>query len=114
MAIAYSKDLRQRALNLISSGMTITVVSRLLTISRPTLYKWKKQLETTGSMMPKKSVPPPQPSKIKDWQKFQTFIDNNGDKSQKELAELWGGVSHDTISRGLKKLGYTRKKNLRL
>ena len=34
----------------------------------------------------------------------------NGDKTQKELAQLWGNVSHHTISRALKKLGITRKK----
>jgi arginine repressor len=39
-------------------------------------------------------------------------VDNNGDKTQKELAQLWGNISQQTISRGLKKLGYTRKKNL--
>jgi arginine repressor len=39
-------------------------------------------------------------------------VDNNGDKTQKELAQLWGNISQQTISRGLKKLGYTRKKKL--
>jgi hypothetical protein len=58
-------------------------------------------------------VPPPQPAKIKDWQKFKEFVDCHGDKTQKELAQLWGeNVSHHTISRGFKKLGYTRKKKL--
>lgn len=85
-------------------------VSRLLNISRPTLYRWIHQLETTGSTAPKKSVPPPQPSKIKDWKKFQKFIELHGDKTQKELAKIWGDVSPHTISRGLKKLGYSRKK----
>ncbi|MFB2983904.1 hypothetical protein [Microseira sp. BLCC-F43] len=40
------------------------------------------------------------------------MVDNNGDKTQKELAQLWGNISQQTISRGLKKLGYTRKKKL--
>ena len=114
MAIAYSEDLRIRALDLIASGMSISKVSRLLNISRPTLYRWKQQRETTGSTTPKKSVPPPQTSKIKDFKKFKEFIDIHSDKTQKELAELWGDVSHHTISRGFKKLGYTRKKKLTL
>jgi hypothetical protein len=71
-------------------------------------------VEKTGSTAPMKSVPPPQPSKIKDWNRFTEFVDINADKTQKELAKLWGGVSHHTISRALKKLGYTRKKNGRL
>ena len=110
MAIAYSEDLRVRALNLLRRGISITQVSRGLQISRPTLYRWKDQVEKTGSTAPKKSVPPPHPSKIKDWQRFEEFVERNGDKTQKELALLWGGVSHHTISRALKKLGYTRKK----
>ena len=55
-------------------------------------------MEKTGSTAPVKSVPPPQPSKIKDWQRFEKFIDRNGDKTQKELAQLWGGVSDHTIA----------------
>ena len=110
MASAYSKDLRVRTLDLIRRGVSITQVSRELKISRPTLYRWKEQLEKTGSTSPNKSVPPPQPSKIRDWKRFQEFVELNGDKTQKELAQLWGDVSHHTISRALKKLGYTRKK----
>lgn len=110
MALAYSQDLRIRALDLIGKGVSISQVSRLLKISRPTLYRWKQQLEEIGSTAPKKSVPPPHPSKIKDWDKFQEFVALNGDKTQKELAQLWGNVSHHTISRALKKLRITRKK----
>ena len=87
-------------------------VSRALKISRPTLYRWKKQLERTGSTVALKGCPPAQPSGIKDWDKFKEFVDANSDKTQKELAQLWGNISHHTISRGFKKIGYTRKKKL--
>jgi transposase len=110
MASAYSEDLRVRALDLLESGWQITKVSQVLNISRPTLYRWKQQVELTGSTAPKKSLPPPRPSKIRDRDKFQEFVDINGDKTQEELAQLWGNVSRHTISRALKKLGYTRKK----
>ena len=110
MALAYSEDLRVRALDLIGSGVSISKVSRILKISRPTLYRWIHQLEEIGSTAPLKSVPPPQPSKIRDWDKFKEFVDTHTDKTQKELAQLWGNVSHHTIGRGFKKLGYTRKK----
>jgi transposase len=90
--------------------MSISKVSRLLDISRPTLYKWQHQLEDTGSTVPKTTVPPPEPSKITDWLSFQEFVERHGDKTQQEMAQLWGNVSRHTISRGLKKLGYTRKK----
>lgn len=112
MANAYSEYLRVRALDLIGRGVSISRVSLILKISRPTLYRWKQQLEKIGSTTPKKSLPPPQPSKIRDWDKFKEFVDSHVDKTQKELAQLWGNVSHHTISRGFKKIGYTRKKNL--
>lgn len=48
MAIAYSQDLRERALSLLEKDLSITQVSRLLEISRPTLYKWLNQFQTTG------------------------------------------------------------------
>ena len=110
MAHAYSEDLPVRALDLIGSYVSISKVSRILKISRPTLYRWKKQLEEIGLTAPLKSVPPPQPSKIRDWDKFKEFVDTHTDKTQKELAQLWGNVSHNTIGRGFKKLDYTRKK----
>ncbi|PSP14393.1 MAG: hypothetical protein BRC50_03605 [Cyanobacteria bacterium SW_11_48_12] len=43
MAVAYSKDLGERALRLMASGRSISRVSRLLDVSRPTLYKWRSQ-----------------------------------------------------------------------
>ena len=112
MAKAYSEDLRIRAIDLIKKGYSISGVSRLLKISRPTLYKWIDRWQKTGSISPKKSIPPPNKSKIKDWKKFQEFVEENSDLTQKEMAVLWGGVSNHTISRALKKLGYSRKKNL--
>ena len=111
-AIAYSEDLRRRAIDLIENGYSMSKVSRLLNISRPTLYRWRNKFEQTGSITPEPNIPPPEPSKIKDWEKFQEFVDKNGDKTQIEMAKLWGGVSNHTISRGLKKLGYSRKKKL--
>ena len=112
MAIPYSEDLRVRAIDLIKRGNSLSQVSRLLKISRPTLDRWLNQFETTGSTAPGLAIPKPQPAKIRDWSKFKELVDSHGDLTQKELASLWGDVSHDPISRGLKKLGYTRKKKL--
>lgn len=112
MASAYSQNIRIRALELIGNGVSVSQVSRAFKISRPTLYRWKEQLDKTGSTVPQKGKPPAQNCVIKDWDEFKEFVDTNPDKTQKELAKLWGNVSHHTISRGFKKIGYTRKKNL--
>ena len=49
--------------------------------------------------------------KITDWEKFREFAKTNGDKTQVEMASFWDGeISSRTISRALKKIGFTRKK----
>ena len=49
--------------------------------------------------------------KITDWEKFQKFVEVNGDKTQAQMAKLWPEeISERTISRALKKIGFTRKK----
>jgi arginine repressor len=49
--------------------------------------------------------------KITDWEKFRAFVETHGDKTQVEMAQLWeGDISDRTISRALKKIGFTRKK----
>lgn len=70
MAIAYSQNIRIRALDLIGNGVSVSQVSRALKISRPTLYRWKDRREKTGSTVPLKGKPPAQPCVIKDWNKF--------------------------------------------
>lgn len=80
MAIAYSQDLRVRAIKLIKKGVSITQVSRLLMISRPTLYRWLQQFDITGSTAPKPRVPPSQLAKIQ-WKKFEEFVEHHGDKT---------------------------------
>ncbi|NEN90999.1 MAG: helix-turn-helix domain-containing protein [Okeania sp. SIO3H1] len=58
MVSPYSQDIRERALSLITNGMSINHVSRLLNISRPTLHKWRDRYLLTGSTVPLASVPP--------------------------------------------------------
>ncbi|NES78762.1 MULTISPECIES: helix-turn-helix domain-containing protein [Okeania] len=100
MVHPYSQDLRQRALNLMINGMSISHVSRLLNISRPTLHQWRDRYLSTGSTAAKVSVPPPQISKIKDWEEFEKFVQAFHEQTQKQMAATWGNCSRFTISRG--------------
>jgi len=109
-ANAYSQDLRQRGLDLIVKGVSISNVSQLLGVSRTTLYKWLQHLEKTGSNQPKNRKINRHQAKIIDWDKFKKFVELHGEKTQEEMAVLWGNCTRHTISRGLKKIGYTRKK----
>lgn len=54
-------------------------------------------------------------AKITDWQVFQEFAQKHGDKTQAQMAQLWGEpISPRTISRGLKKSVSREKKRLRI
>jgi hypothetical protein len=51
--------------------------------------------------------------KLPQGAKFREFAQTHGDKTQVEMAKLWGGeISDRTISRGLKKIGLCSKKRL--
>lgn len=74
---------------------------------------WLKRKETTGDFCPKKYTPPGHSHKITDWEKFRAFVAENADLTQAQMAELWDAdISARTISRALKKIGFTRKKKL--
>ncbi|WP_159783119.1 helix-turn-helix domain-containing protein [Sodalinema gerasimenkoae] len=113
MSNNYSYDLRQKVIKAIEiDGMKKSEVSQIFGISRNTIYLWLKQKEETGDFQPREYRPPGHGHKIKDVSKFQAFVEEHADKTQAEMAKLWDDeISQKTISRWLKKLGFTRKKN---
>ena len=59
----------------------------------------------------KRNQSPGHSHKITDWAKFRAFVKVHGDKTQAQMAQLWEDkISARTISRGLQKIGLTRKK----
>ena len=110
----YSYDLRQKVIQAIQlDGLKITEASILFNISRNTIGLWLKRQAQTGDFVALPNEPPGNGHKITDWQKFRDFAQANGDKTQVEMASLWDGeISSRTISRALKKIGFTRKKRL--
>ena len=115
MPASYSYDLRTKVINAIDDGMGKTQASRLFQISRNTIELWLKKREKTGDYRAEVGYQQGYKSKISDLEKFREFAKANGNLTQKEMAEKWSGqVSDRTIGKALKKIGYTRKKNLRL
>jgi transposase len=107
--------LRQKVIDAIElDGMPKSEASQIFRISRNTINLWFKQRAATGSLQAKPRSGNSQGQKITDWPKFRAFIEAYADKTQAELATAWGGVRQRTISRALNKIGFTRKKNLRL
>ena len=110
----YSYDLRQKVIQaILLDGLKITQVSRIFNISRNTIRLWLKRQRETGDFEALPNLPPGNGHKITDWEKFASFVEVNGDKTQVEMAQLWPEeISDRTISRALKKIGFTRKKKL--
>ena len=108
----YSYDLRQKVLQAIKlDGLKKSEASQLFNISRNTIDLWLKRLEETGDYQAKPNQPPGNGHKITDWEEFREFASSHGDKTQVEMAKLWQEqISERTISRALKKIGFTRKK----
>jgi transposase len=109
----YSYDLRQKVMGAIESGVSQREAAIKFGIARSTINLWCQRQIKTGDYQAKPNSPPGNGHKITDWDAFREFVKANGDKTQAQMAKLWSApISERTISRGLKKIGFTRKKNL--
>ena len=90
MAKPYSYDLRKKVIDaILQDGLKKCEASELFNISRNTIDLWLKRLEETGDFQALPNQPPGNNNKIRDWSEFEEFARTNGDKTQKEMAELW-------------------------
>ena len=108
----YSYDLRQKVIQaVLLDGLKVSEASLIFNISRNTIRLWLKRQRSTGDVQALPNQPLGNGHKITDWEKFTSFVEVNGDKTQKEMAQLCPEkISERTISRALKKIGFTRKK----
>ena len=111
MPAPYSEDLRRKALKAMETER-MTTVSKMFSIHRDTLRRWQHRANE-GHYCAKSGYQTGHNSKIKDEAAFRAFVDKYGHKTQAEMAQLWPeDISESAIARMLKKIGYTRKKNL--
>jgi transposase len=108
---SYSEDLRQRVVAARVSGMPTSEVARLFQVSPDSVNRWTKQHRTQGAVAPKQRGGY-RPAKISDMAKFEAFAHTHAHSTLTRMKEAWeGDVSTMCISRTLKRLGWTRKKN---
>lgn len=113
MAAPYSYDLRQKVIQAIENGMRKSVASRVFNLSRNTIDLWLQRKEATGDFQANVGYQQGSRHKIIDREKFREFAQTYGEKTQAEMAQIWEEqISRHTIGRGLKKIGFTRKKRL--
>jgi transposase len=113
MPSPYSYDLRCKALDAIERGERKTSVCRMFGISRNTLDLWLERYEETGDVQAITHYQQGARHKITDWERFRKFAQEHGDKTQRQMAQLWGdNVTQQNISHALRKIGLSRKKKL--
>ena len=117
---SYRDDLRQRVVAARLGGMSASEVSRLFQVSVDSVNRWVKQQQAQGSVAPKQRGGY-RPAKITNMIKFEAFAKAHAHSTLARMKENWerlapanAGVSEMCISRTLKRLGWTRKKNRRI
>ena len=113
MPAPYSDDLRQKAIAAVERGERKIDVSQMLNISRNTLDLWLKRKEQTGVCQAITNYQQGNRHKITEWERFGEFVRQHGDKTQAQMALVWGeGVSQQNISDAMRHIGVSRKKRL--
>ena len=111
MPAPYGIDLRRKVVSAIDNGMGKSEASRVFQMSRNTIDLWLKRRERDNTLAPKVRQAGPSRAKIQDLDQFRDFVDAHPHWSQEQMGrEL--GVSGSCIGRALKKIGYSRKKDL--
>lgn len=109
----YSVDLRRRVVAAAHAGMQKKQICELYAICKQTLYNWLALEKEQGHINPKTGFQKGHSHGIKDLEKFKHFVDQHPDYTQEEIAEHFS-VGSSTVGRAMKKIGYSRKKRVKL
>jgi transposase len=103
--MAHSPDLRKRVLQFIENGGSKTQAARRFSVARAAIYKWLNAPDplTCGK-------PGPRTPRLLDPVALAEHVKAHPDQTLDERARYFG-VSKSCVAYGLKRLGYTRKKN---
>ncbi len=104
--MAYSLDMRQRALELIKEGKNKTEISRMLEGSRTSLLRWSKRA-SRGELAA--TYPKKRGGFRVDDEKLKAYVAQNPNAYQAEIAQALG-AKENTVCRALKRLKISRKK----
>lgn len=114
---AYSLDLRLKVLDAIDRGIPRREVVRTFGLSMPTLERYLRRSRQGGDLAPKPS-PGRTPSicaTVEERRMLWEQLEENNETTLERHCELWEGkgkarVSVSTMSRAVRKLGWTFKK----
>ncbi len=103
--MAYSSDLRTWVLQFIANGGSKTEAVKRFKVGRTAIYRW---LNAKDPLTPVK--PDPRKPRLLAPVALAEHVEAHPDQTLKERARHFG-VSPACVGYGLKRLGYTRKKN---
>jgi transposase len=112
---AYSADLRAKVLRAVDQGHAREEIVKLLGVSQATIKRYLKQRRETGEVAPK-PIPGRPPKKLGPLQaELLAQLQAHNDRGLEEQCRLWEQshgvrVSTATMSRAIKRIGWTRKK----
>ncbi len=113
---AYSQDLRERVLRALDQGYPRSEIVKLFGLSLATIKRYLKQRQETGEVAPKRI--PGRPSK--KYAALETGLvaqlQEHDDWTLQAHCQLWETthgmrVDHTTMSRAIRRVGWTRKKS---
>ena len=107
--MAYSLDMRERAIELLESGRSKAEVSKMLGVGRTTLLRWE-QRSARGELAA--HYPKVRGGRAIDDEKLKEYVKEHPDAYQAEIAEAIG-AKENTVCRALKRLNISRKKRHR-
>jgi len=109
---AYSMDLRMRVLDACDSGMGTSEVAEVFSVSTAWVKRLKQRRRETGEIGPREFRHGPKSILEGHEEELAKLIQEKPDRTAKELASLLSvRVSHQTVDRVVRRLGYRYKKS---
>jgi transposase len=106
--MAKSEDLRMAAVkHYLGSGDTLAETGKIFGVSATSVERWVDRYEETGGVANK---PLNRGFKKIDPVKLRTYVKEHPDDTQQEIADAFG-CCNQAVSKALKRLNVTRKKN---
>lgn len=115
MPRGYSRDLRERLLAMVESGLSVAEVARRTEISPSSLWRWHKLATDGQSLAPRSSPGGPRKIGPDAEAALRTQVAATPDATLAEHCAMWAAAGHDavsraTMSRALQRLGLPLKK----
>ncbi len=115
MARGYSRDLRERLLRAVASGLSAGEIARTTGVSPSSLRRWKRKQVAGASLEPGTSPGGPRKIPVTDEPALRAQVATRPDATLAEYCAAWAAdghvaVSAATMSRVLTRLGLPLKK----